>query len=206
MYRLPPLFTNLEISRTWKPGELTLHFQHCFNRAASYRIWTPRSWWCALTWRRCMWNSAGGRQVWWWASDGICQMGWPKKKNPNTSEEGRGLASLQNGEPSPTRQHIPPIKLNKRNHKTKGTHPTRYIPVHCAAFTFPSVAFFLCFEEGRLKETWNEMHFPLKHHVICQLLMKAAQLHLSLGCHRVSASINNVTIMWSTHQRLYNQF
>lgn len=43
-----------------------------------YHIWTPRSWWCVLTWRRCTWSSAGDRQAWWWASGGICRMDSPK--------------------------------------------------------------------------------------------------------------------------------
>lgn len=49
-----------------------------FVQQVVYRIWTPRSWWCVWTWRRCTWSSAGGRQAWWWASGGICQRGSPR--------------------------------------------------------------------------------------------------------------------------------
>ena len=79
-----------DILGTWKTRRTDIFVVLLQSCSLSYHIWTLRSWWFVLMWRHCMWSSAGGRPAWWWASGGICQMGWPKK-----TEQGPWLISLQ---------------------------------------------------------------------------------------------------------------
>lgn len=124
-------------------------FQCCLTCAIPhYHIWTPRSWLCVWMWRRCTLSSAAGRQVWWWASGGICRMGSPK----NTAQVTKIGFSVRTWAFSNTWAHSTHClwtsratshpRTEKHSDTKRHTSHTQYIPVHFTVFMFPSFAFF----------------------------------------------------------------